>query len=192
MPVGVHEASRTLRSMRIAGILCAASMCCTSSACGRPAESTEVPTASAAATNAPGLRSSTEPAIGTPPAAPASASAASPATFGEKITASLVPLAEIAAHPSRFQNDVVATSGKVTAVCQERGCWMELADASGKAHVRMHGHSFFVPRTAPGHTARVQARLVPARGGGMDCESDGKDPNGTARVELDATGVEID
>ena len=69
---------------------------------------------------------------------------------------------------------------------------MELADASGQAHVRMHGHSFFVPRTAPGHTARVQARLVPARAGGTDCENDGKDPSGTARVELDATGVEID
>ena len=132
----------------------------------------------------------------------AAAASPSPATFGEKITASIVPLAEIAAHPSRFENDVIATSGKVTAVCQERGCWMELADASGHAHVRMHGHSFFVPRTAPGHTARVQARLVPAHNGGtgcegphggaMDCESTEKDPSGTARVELDATGVEID
>ena len=180
----LRDATRNLPggALRAAGAL-AIVVVSVGSACGRPAESTGTETAAA-------------------PAATTPAGSASPATFGEKITASIVPLAEIAAHPSRFENEVVATSGKVTAVCQERGCWMELADASGRAHVRMHGHSFFVPRTAPGHTARVQARLVPARAGmncenpaqgaPMDCENTEKDPSGTARVELDATGVEID
>jgi hypothetical protein len=192
----LREATRTLRwgRPRAAGVLAGVvlSVC---AACGRPSESTGAgPSPAATALSA---------TPGTAIAPAASGPGASPATFGEKITASLVPLAEIAAHPSRFQNEVVATTGKVTAVCQERGCWMELADAAGQAHVRMHGHSFFVPRTAPGHTARVQARLVPARGGAMDCEGHAhagamdcenaeKDPSGTARVELDATGVEID
>ncbi|HSY25748.1 MAG TPA: DUF4920 domain-containing protein [Polyangiaceae bacterium] len=203
----MHIFSREITGhLRLAGfaaggmLLGVLSLC---SACGRPAESTGTETAPGPGASAPSARSSTERTAATPgAAAPVSPASASPATFGEKITASIVPLAEIAAHPSRFQNEVVATSGKVTAVCQERGCWMELADASGQAHVRMHGHSFFVPRTAPGHTARVQARLVPARGGmncenpaqgaPMDCENTEKDPSGTARVELDATGVEID
>jgi len=190
----LREAIHDLRSRRLHAAVGLASVLFSVGACGRPADSTGAATSSAAAPSA------TAPTAA-PPAASTPASG-SPATFGQKITASLVPLAEIAAHPSRYQNDIVATSGKVTAVCQERGCWMELADTSGQAHVRMHGHSFFVPRTAPGHTARVQARLVPAHGGmdcespahggAMDCENAEKDPSGTARVELDATGVEID
>jgi hypothetical protein len=186
----LRDATQTLGggALRAAGVF-AILVLSVGTGCGRSTESTGTATALTSAATAP--------------AATAPAASASPATFGEKITASIVPLAEIAAHPSRFQNDVVATSGKVTAVCQERGCWMELSDTSGEAHVRMHGHSFFVPRTAPGHIARVQARLVPARAAGMDCEGPAhaggaacenteKDPSGTARVELDATGVEID
>ena len=191
MHIDLHHSARDLRPTRFVATSLLVGVLAAGSACGRSADSSE-PQATSARTSAlpPSSTEPTSPAMAAQAAAsPASGSSA---TYGEKITAPLVSLAEIAAHPSRFQNEVVATSGKVTAVCQERGCWMEMADASGRAHIRMHGHSFFVPRTAPGHTARVQARLVPARAGGMDCESDGKDPNGVARVELDATGVELD
>ena len=117
-----------------------------------------------------------------------SSSTAGTLALGERITSPLVSLADIAKDPARFQNRVLATSGKITAVCQEMGCWMQLEDASGKAHVRMHGHTFFVPKTAPGHLARVQATLVKPAGGADDCE-EGK---ASAKIELDATGVEID
>jgi hypothetical protein len=112
--------------------------------------------------------------------------------LGERISSPLVPLAEIASHPGQFQNQVVATSGKVTAVCQERGCWMELQDSSGLAHVRMHGHSFFVPKTSSGHLARVQATVL---SGPVEHCADQPDPppgSATAKIELDATGVELD
>ncbi len=52
----------------------------------------------------------------------------------------------------------------------------------------MHGHAFFVPKTAPGHLARVQATLVKSSTGSDDCE----EGQAAAKVELDATGVEID
>jgi hypothetical protein len=107
--------------------------------------------------------------------------------LGERITSPLVPLADIARNPAEYEGKTLATSGKVTAVCQEMGCWMQLEDASGQAHVRMHGHTFFVPKTSPGHLARVQATLVKPAGGATDCE-EGK----AAKLELDATGVEID
>jgi hypothetical protein len=71
------------------------------------------------------------------------------------------------------------------------GCWMEIQDASGQAHVRMHGHSFFVPKTAAGHVARVQATVVP----GKNEECDEQPPAAAAtmaKVELDATGIELD
>jgi len=125
------------------------------------------------------------------PAPAASASAGSPGTLllGERISSPVVPLADIVKDPARYANRTVATTGKVTAVCQEMGCWMEIRDESGQAHVRMHGHDFFVPKTASGHVARVQATLVK----GSDEECAEKGPGGTvAKVELDATGVELD
>ena len=106
-------------------------------------------------------------------------------------TSALVALADIAKNPGTYANRVVATTGKVTAVCQEMGCWMEIQDASGQAHVRMHGHAFFVPKTASGHVARVQGTVVI----GPDPECDDKPPSAgaaMAKVELDATGVELD
>jgi hypothetical protein len=111
--------------------------------------------------------------------------------LGERITSSVVPLADIAKNPGAYANKTVATTGKVTAVCQEMGCWMELQDASGQAHVRMHGHAFFVPKTASGHVARVQATVLTQPD--ESC-TDSPPPAGKAlaKVDLDATGVELD
>jgi hypothetical protein len=123
------------------------------------------------------------------PAASASAPSGGTLLLGERITSAVVPLADIAKDPARYTNRTVATTGKVTAVCQEMGCWMEIRDEAGQAHIRMHGHSFFVPKTASGHVARVQATVVK----GSDEECAEKGPASTlAKVELDATGVELD
>jgi len=132
---------------------------------------------------------SSRPAPSASSSAPAPSDSAPPGTLalGERITSPIVPLAEVAKDPARFKDRVFATSGKITAVCQEMGCWMQLEDATGTAHVRMHGHTFFVPKTAPGHIARVQATIVQPAGAATDC-----DEAKSAKLELDATGVEID
>jgi hypothetical protein len=110
--------------------------------------------------------------------------------LGEPITLPLTALTEIAKSPRHYENQRVATSGTVTAVCQAMGCWMEIRDESGQAHVKMHGHTFFVPRTSAGHIARVQANVLPA---GTDHCDESPSPQATAAlVELDATGVELD
>jgi hypothetical protein len=126
------------------------------------------------------------------PAPAASASAPSPGTLllGERISSPVVPLADIAKDPARYANRTVATTGKVTAVCQEMGCWMEIRDEAGQAHIRMHGHNFFVPKTASGHVARVQATVV--KGSDEECAEKGPASGTLAKVELDATGVELD
>ena len=137
-----------------------------------------------------------QPSPGLSASAPAASESAPPGTLalGERITSPIVPLADIAKDPARFKDRVFATSGKITAVCQEMGCWMEIKDDSGQAHIRMHGHSFYVPKTAPGHHARVQATLVPAKDQDTECTEEAKKQMGhpVAKVELDATGVEID
>jgi hypothetical protein len=112
--------------------------------------------------------------------------------LGEPVTSPLVPLADIAKSPARYENQLVATSGRVTAVCQEMGCWMEIQDETGQAHVKMHGHAFFVPKSASGHVARVQAKVL--RRSDESC-SDSPPPKRIAsapKVELDAIGVELD
>jgi hypothetical protein len=110
--------------------------------------------------------------------------------IGEPISQPLVSLADIAKSPDHYANQVVATAGKVTAVCQEMGCWMEMEDASGRAHVRMHGHSFFVPKTASGHMARVKATVLPSASSKND--EDCTEGKSLAKVQLDATGIELD
>jgi hypothetical protein len=130
--------------------------------------------------------------------APGAAASAAPAALpkstlaiGAPISAPAVALADIAKTPGAYANKTVTTSGKVTSVCQEQGCWMEIADTSGQAHIRMHGHSFFVPKTAAGHMARVQATVLTTS---AETCTDSPPPAGgaMAKVQLDATGVELD
>jgi hypothetical protein len=127
------------------------------------------------------------------PSAPVASSATSasttPATLGEAITiTNETPLAFIVSSPTKFQGKAIATEGTVKAVCQERGCWMTLTDDSQKtAMVRMHGHSFFVPKNASGKRARVQGTIVLVRDQKECDESKGQ----MAEIELDATGVEL-
>jgi Domain of unknown function (DUF4920) len=152
-----------LRPMRAFAVLLNAALLVTLSACSRENRPSPTP----------------------PPSDPRPAATA----LGQPIAGSPVALAEVAKNPGAFEGKPIVTSGTVTAVCQHMGCWMEIADAESQAHVRMHGHSFFVPRSANGKHARVQATLVPAEDP-KDCDEKG--PGGLAKVELDATGVEID
>lgn len=128
-------------------------------------------------------------------------------------TAQKVALADIATSPNAYVNKTFATTGTVTAVCQHMGCWMEIKDDASEAHVKMAGHSFFVPKTASGRKARVLAKLVKtedkgacegeghegmsAAGGtgakGKGCRAEAEDQLGRplAKLELVAEGVEL-
>lgn len=102
-----------------------------------------------------------------------------------------VTLTEVLASPSKFADKNVRLSGKITAVCQGMGCWLQLGDEKGTAHVKLRGHSFFVPKTSSGKSAVVEARVMPAPDEGH-CEEEAKEQTGVvAKVELEASGVEI-
>ncbi|MDB5212325.1 MAG: hypothetical protein JWO86_252 [Myxococcaceae bacterium] len=95
-------------------------------------------------------------------AAPTTNAAEGALHLGAPIESSVqkIALSDIAKNPSAFVGKKFATTGTVTAVCQHMGCWMEIKDDSGEAHIKMAGHSFFVPKTASGRKARVLATLV--------------------------------
>jgi hypothetical protein len=126
-------------------------------------------------------------------AAHAPAAAATPATqFGAPLGKSpMVPLSDIVHESGKYARTMVKTEGKVTAVCQAAGCWMEISDINGEAHVRMSGHSFLVPKSAAGRRAIVEGTVLPKPDNG-ECEQEAFEATGkTVKVELDATGVEL-
>ena len=122
-------------------------------------------------------------------------------TFGSAITEKdSVPLPDLLAHPRKFASQTVRTEGKVTAVCKSMGCWMEIGDDTGQAHIKMAGHSFFVPRESSGHRARVQGKVISAgaeegacgAGDHDNCREQAQKETGrVASIEIEATGVEF-
>ncbi len=132
-----------------------------------------------------------------PSAAPAPAPAPAPEgalRLGAPIEASAqkIALSDLAKNPSAFVGKKFATTGTVTSVCQHMGCWMEIKDDSGEAHIKMAGHAFFVPKTASGRKARVLATLVKdeAEGAcadeGMAAARAGEAPKKGCRAEAEA------
>lgn len=149
-----------------------------------------------------------EPKPTTPPvAAPVATAASAGEKFGAAIDpkAEQVALSDVAKNPSVYANKTFTTTGIVSAVCQHRGCWMEIKDHEGEAHIKMAGHAFFVPRTANGKKARVQATLVKSEnegtcgdgaekhepGKGCKAEAEAQLGRPLAKLELVAQGVEL-
>ena len=68
-----------------------------------------------------------------------------------------VTAVEVSAAPERFGSDTIVIEGMVEKVCQEMGCWLQLAGSPGKPGVRIstHAQNFFVPFSAAGMRARA-------------------------------------
>lgn len=128
-----------------------------------------------------------------PPGVTSAAVAPKREAYGDAITgtAARVELAELVKNPGAYADKRVVTEGKVTSVCQNKGCWFELGDASGNAHVKLGGHKFFVPRGSSGRSAVVEATVL-AKVDKGHCEQEAEEQTGrAATVELVATGVEL-
>lgn len=141
---------------------------------------------------------------------PAAPDPAEGQAFGQALgDRQLVALADIVASPERFVGQVVRTSGSIQAVCQHRGCWMDIGSADeshGRIHVRSLDHSLSFPREAVGKTAEVEGEVqampgVPGCGSPSEghseanAEDDGTPACGVAaggrRVQLAVRGAVI-
>lgn len=124
--------------------------------------------------------------------APAAA-AAGRRSYGEPLTPGVetVALTDLLQRPGQYADRTIRTEGKVTAVCQGRGCWLEIGDDRSMAHVKLGNHKFFVPKSSSGQHAVVQARVLPQVDKGH-CEQEAEEQTGqVAKVEIEATGVEL-
>jgi hypothetical protein len=130
------------------------------------------------------------PAAPKPGAVPAD-KAAVPTKFGASITeATTTPLDALVKEPATYKDKVIKTEGKITAVCQEMGCWMEIGDPAGGAHIKMAGESFYVPKDASGRRAIVQGKVL---GGDKDnTAKEAEEATGhVAKIQIEASGVEL-
>jgi hypothetical protein len=145
----------------------------------------------AACTRAAAPESSSQPAPAPKPGAVPSDKAA-PGKFGAQITEqTTTPLETLVADPTKFKDQTVRTEGKVTAVCQEMGCWMEIGDPEHGAHVKMAGETFFIPKDAAGRHAIVQGKVL--CGDKDNTAKEAEEATGhVARVQIEASGVALD
>jgi hypothetical protein len=113
-----------------------------------------------------------------PPAAPAAAQAAAApaaayAALG--VESAWAGEADWAAHEAEFQGAValgkvlddpaahagaVVIEGKVSDVCQKKGCWTVLSDGARTLRITMKDHAFGIPKDASGATAQFKGELV--------------------------------
>ncbi len=85
--------------------------------------------------------------------------------LGAKLPAAsqAVPLATVAAKPADWAGKEIVVEGVIVAVCQDMGCWMEIASDTTKGALPAHvgfEHKFFIPMNSKGMKARALGKAT--------------------------------
>ncbi|MGA7990769.1 MAG: DUF4920 domain-containing protein [Thermoanaerobaculia bacterium] len=67
-----------------------------------------------------------------------------------------VALADLVKDPAAWTGKTVKTEGTVSAVCQEKGCWMALKSGEASIRVTFKDYGFFVPKDSAGMAAVME------------------------------------
>jgi hypothetical protein len=82
-------------------------------------------------------------------------------TFGKPLSIKkAVSLQEALQQPAKYQNEKVLLEGKISDVCQMKGCWLMLSDGERAIRIKFENYSFFVPKDSRGKKARAEGRLI--------------------------------
>jgi hypothetical protein len=121
--------------------------------------------------------------------------------FGAPPTLSrTTPLAEIMRDPAHFEGQTVLLHGRISDVCQRKGCWTVIRDGDAHVRVRFEDYGFFLPKDSIGAEAWAQGSvsvvtLSEGEARHYESESRGGDPNridGPVReVRFTASGVRL-
>jgi hypothetical protein len=80
--------------------------------------------------------------------------------FGAGLTLqSLAELSEVVAEPERFSGRPVLMAGRISDVCQHKGCWTVLSQGETHVRVRFKDYGFFLPRDCSGKQAFVEGAV---------------------------------
>ncbi|EGM79669.1 hypothetical protein Rhein_0129 [Rheinheimera sp. A13L] len=96
---------------------------------------------------------------------------ASATTFGAAVDKTkLVEVADILAKPQSYLQQQVTVKGTVEAVCQKKGCWMQLSAGKNQPtfRIKVKDGDMVFPVSAKGKTAYASGKLNPIE---MDLES---------------------
>jgi hypothetical protein len=119
--------------------------------------------------------------------------AAETQSFGKPLTGlAPTPLREVLAQPKDGAR--VCLEGSVAAVCQNKGCWLELKQGDQAVHVTFEGYSFFVPKDSKGRAVRLEGKVSvqsPDPGHVEHMRKEGAGESAAAKVSIVASGVEL-
>lgn len=81
--------------------------------------------------------------------------------YGNEITLSnKTEISEIKSAPEEYLGEKVLVEGKILSVCQNMGCWMEIADEKGeKIRVKVKDGEIIFPKDGAGRTALVEGEI---------------------------------
>jgi hypothetical protein len=80
--------------------------------------------------------------------------------FGAGLTLSeATPLADVVRAPETFTARPVLVRGRISDVCQRKGCWLMLRDGGDQVRVRFQDYGFFLPTDVAGSEAFVEGRV---------------------------------
>ncbi|MDH3211810.1 MAG: DUF4920 domain-containing protein [Myxococcales bacterium] len=81
--------------------------------------------------------------------------------FGAALTlARPTPLAEIVRDPARFAGETVLLHGRVSDVCQRKGCWAVIREGGAHVRVEFEDYGYFLPKDCVGAEAYTQGRVA--------------------------------
>ena len=138
----------------IARVFAFAALTALSVACNKPAAPASVASEPA------------KPALPTIAAAPAAepTPVAAPGTFGAPLSAgAAIAAQDVIADPLKYNDKDIKVTGKVSGVCQKKGCWMTLStgDPQGQSvRISFKDYGFFVPKDCMGKTATVEGHFA--------------------------------
>jgi hypothetical protein len=123
------------------------------------------------------------------------------ADFGAGLTLrEATPLAAIVERPEDWTSKPVLLHGRISEVCQRKGCWTILQEGDAHVRVRFKDYGFFIPTDASGSEAYVEGVVKSSMLSEKDArhyaeETRGGDPSaidGPQReVGFTATGVRL-
>jgi hypothetical protein len=82
--------------------------------------------------------------------------------LGKPLTAkSPMPLATLVSHADDYVGKTVQVQGKITAVCQMMGCWMELTnDAGQRVRIKVEDGEIVFPKDSSGKIAVAEGKFT--------------------------------
>jgi hypothetical protein len=130
-------------------------------ACNKPAA--PAPTSAAPRANRPSLAAAPVPAASPAVAEPASPAVAGVGKYGAPLSAAAPLTAQaVLSEPLKWNDKDIKVTGKVSGVCQKKGCWMTLTTGEPEAQsvrISFKDYGFFVPKDCLGKTATVEGHF---------------------------------